>query len=220
MNKRCAGLAVVLVLLVAFGIGRAQTEFNGVLNPGGNGVVIDSVKVGPMDTTFRTAGWQGQGAVYDSFDFPDLASWPTDIWVWGVVGAFPTEIHIPTPVNQQWYAFGAGSRPAFVLFYTSGGVEESGPAELPQRLNVSPSVVTGQMTVRLQTARPGRSVVEIHDAVGNVVRTLSCTAGANGLATATWNREDGLGHLVPEGVYFCRYAASGEVSVRKILVTN
>lgn len=220
MNKRCAGLAVVLVLLVAFGIGRAQTAFHGVLNPNNNGAIVDSVKVLPMDTTFRTAGWQGQGAVYDTFNFPELASWPTDIWVWGTVGVFPIERYIPTPVNQQWYGFGAGSNPAFVLFYTEGGVEESRPAELPQRLNVSPSVVTGQMTVRLQPAGPGRSVVEVHDAVGNVVRSLNCTAGANGLATATWNREDGLGHLVPEGVYFCRYAASGEVSVRKILVTN
>ena len=220
MKKRCAGLAVVLVLLVAFGIGRAQTEFHGVLNPGGNGVVVDSVTLVPPDTTFRTSGWSGQGATYDTFNFPDLASWPTDIWIYGVINALPTTTHIATPENQKWYPFGGGSRPAFVLFYTSGAVEESRPAELPQRLNVSPSVVTGQMTVRLQPVGPGRSVVEIHDAVGNVVRSLGCTAGANGIATATWNREDGLGHLVPEGVYFCRYAASGVVAVRKVLVTN
>jgi len=213
-------LAVVLVLLAAFGIGRAQTPFHGVLNPNNNGTIIDSVKVGPMDLTFRTAGWQGQGAEYDTFNFPELESWPTDIWVWGAVGVFPVERHIPTPVNLQWYGFGAGSNPAFVLFYTEGGVEESRPAELTQRLNVSPSVVTGRMTVRLQLAGPGRAVVEIHDAVGNVVRSLDCTSGADGIATASWNREDGFGRLVPEGIYFCRYAASGGVAVRKVLVTN
>jgi len=221
MNKRCAGLAVVLVLLVAFGIGRAQTPFHGVLNPGGNGVVIDSVTVAPPDTTFRTAGWSATGTDLDTFDFPDLASWPTDIWVFGVVGALPTQQHYATPEQQKWNPFGSGSHPAFVLFYsTPGAVEESRPAEPPQRLNVSPSVVTGHMTVRLQPVRSGRSVVEIHDAVGNVVRSLDCTAGADGLATATWNREDGLGHVVPEGIYFCRYAASGVVAVRKVLVTN
>jgi hypothetical protein len=76
------------------------------------------------------------------------------------------------------------------------------------------------MWVRLQPAGPGRNVVEIHDAVGNVVRSLDCTVGANGLATATWDREDWLGHVVPEGVYFCRYAAAGVVAVRKVLVTH
>jgi hypothetical protein len=63
-------------------------------------------------------------------------------------------------------------------------------------------------------------VVVVHDAAGNVIRSLSCTAEANGAATATWNREDEFGRLVPEGVYFCRYAASGVVAVRKVLVTH
>jgi flagellar hook assembly protein FlgD len=63
-------------------------------------------------------------------------------------------------------------------------------------------------------------VVEIHDAVGNVVRSLDCTAGADGVATATWNHEDDHGRLVPEGVYFCRYAAAGGAAVRKVLVTH
>jgi hypothetical protein len=222
MKKRCAGLAVVLVLLVAFGIGRAQTTFHGVLNPNNRGTVIDSVTVAPPDTTFRTAGWSATGTTYDTFDFPDLAQWPTDIWVFGVVNAAPQTLHIPTPEGERWYALGLGTVTPFVMFYGSGGgaIEESRPAEPLQRLNVSPSVVTGQMTVRLQPAAPGRSVVEIHDAVGNVVRSLTCTAGPNGLAVTTWNREDGLGHLVPEGVYFCRYAASGVVAVRKVLVTN
>jgi len=222
MNKRCAGMAVVLALFVAFGIGRAQTDFHGVLNANNRGTVIDSVTVAPPDTTFRTAGWQGQGMEIDTFDFPDLASWPTDIWVFGVVDAAPQMLHIPTPVGGKWYALGFGTVTPFVMFYGSGGgaVEESRPAEPPQRLNVSPSVVTGQMTVRLQPVRAGRSVVEIHDAVGNVVRSLNCTAGADGLATTTWNREDGFGRLVPEGIYFCRYAASGVVAVRKVLVTN
>jgi hypothetical protein len=220
MNKRCAGLAVVLVLLVAFGIGRAQTPFHGVLNPGGNGVVIDSVTVSPPDTTFRTAGWSATGTEIDTFDFPDIAQWPTDVWVFGVIGAFPTQQHY-SPVEQTWYPFGAGSHPAFVLFYsTEPAVEESRPAEPRHHLNVSPSVVTRQMTVRLQPAAPGKSVVEIHDAVGNVVRSLNCTTGPNGIATTTWNREDGFGRVVPEGIYFCRYAASGVVAVRKVLVTN
>jgi flagellar hook assembly protein FlgD len=78
----------------------------------------------------------------------------------------------------------------------------------------------GQMTIRLQTVGTSRPVVQIHDAVGNVVRSLGCTAGAEGAATATWNREDDRGRLVPEGVYFCRYANADVVAVRKVLVAH
>jgi hypothetical protein len=53
-----------------------------------------------------------------------------------------------------------------------------------------------------------------------LVRSLGCTAGADGAATATWNREDEFGRLVPEGVYFCRYAASDVIAVRKIIVAH
>ncbi len=90
----------------------------------------------------------------------------------------------------------------------------------PQDLVVRPSVVTGQMTIRLQPIGTGRQVVEIHDAVGNVVRSLYCTAGAGGIAAATWNREDDRGRLVPEGIYFCRYAGAGVTGVRKVLVAR
>ena len=87
-------------------------------------------------------------------------------------------------------------------------------------LAVSPSVVTTQMMVRLQPVGSGRPVVEIHDVVGNVIRSLDCTAGTDGIATASWNREDDRGRLVPEGIYFCRYSAAGAVAVRKILVAH
>jgi flagellar hook assembly protein FlgD len=76
------------------------------------------------------------------------------------------------------------------------------------------------MAIRLQPVGNGRQVVEIHDAVGNVIRSLDCCAGTNGVATATWNREDDRGRLVPEGIYFCRYAGAGVVAVRKVLVAH
>jgi hypothetical protein len=56
--------------------------------------------------------------------------------------------------------------------------------------------------------------------MGNVVRSLDCTAGADGAATATWNREDEFGRLVPVGVYFCRYAGTDVIAVRKVLVAH
>jgi hypothetical protein len=130
-------------------------------------------------------------------------------------------MRIADPVGHMWYGdFGMS---VYVMFYGAEepGVEEPGLAAAPQpRLAVSPSVVTGQMTVRLQPVGTGRPAVEIYDAVGNVVRSLSCTAGADGVATATWNREDEFGRLVPEGVYFCRYAAANVIAVRKVLVAH
>jgi hypothetical protein len=219
MKKRCAGTTVVL-LFVAFGIGNA-VDFNGVLNPNNKSVIIDSVVVVPPDTTFQTTGWQGQGTTYDTFGFPDLASWPTDLWIHGVVLDFPTTTHIVDPQVGWWYAFGFGTITPFVMFYNGAAVEGLRPAIEPRpRLAVSPSVVTRQMMVRLRPIGAGRPVVQIHDAVGNVVRSVDCTVGADGIATATWNRKDEFGRLVPEGVYFCRYAAADVIAVRKVLVTH
>jgi len=221
MKKHCAGLAAVLISLVAFGIGQAQQDFHGVLNPNHYSTVIDSVTVIPQDTTFLTAGWMSEGLEYDTFDFPNLPQWPTDLWVYGTRNGQPTETHIVDLVHGQWYPFGPGTVVPWVMFHTIPAVEETGQtAEPRQRLTVSPSVVTGRMTVRLQPVEAGGPVVQIHDAVGNVVRSLDCAFGADGAATATWNREDDQGRLVPEGVYFCRYAGAGVIAVRKVLVAH
>lgn len=224
MKNRCAGLAVVVLSLVAFGIGNAQIAFYGVVDPNTHTVIVDSaiVFISPTVTTYPTPGWQATGATYDTFPFPTLTRWPDSVELIGSIDVMPNVSMFPSPVPNVFYRFNFGSPVAPRALFYSGDVniEEPGSAGPLRRLDVSPSVVTGQMTVRLQPAGPGRPVVEIHDAVGNVVRALGCTAGANGIATATWNREDGLGRLVPEGVYFCRYAASGVVAVRKVLVTN
>jgi flagellar hook assembly protein FlgD len=76
------------------------------------------------------------------------------------------------------------------------------------------------MTVRLQPVGTGRPAVEIHDAAGNLVRSLDCAMEADGAATAAWNRDDDRGRRVPEGVYFCRYAAADVIAVRKVLVAH
>ncbi len=225
MKNRCAGLAVVVLSLVVFGIGNAQIAFNGVVDPNTYNVIVDSatVFISPTVTTYPTPGWQATGTTHDTFPFPTLTSWPDSVKLIGSVNVMPNVSMFPSPVPNVFYRFNFGSpvAPRALFFEGPVNVAEPRTAIGPlQRLNVSPSVVTGQMTVRLQPAGPGRPVVEIHDAVGNVVRSLGCTAGANGIATATWNREDGLGRLVPEGVYFCRYAASGVVAVRKVLVTH
>jgi len=224
MKKRCAGLAVLVLSLAAFGVGNAEIGFNGVLDPNTFNVQVQTaiVYVSPNVDTFTTTGWGG--TQIDTFHFiPDIAAWPDSVELTSSIGAFPNVSMFRSPIRNTWYDFTFGGlvKPRVLFFETGVNVEEPRSAiGLLQRLNVSPSVVTGQMTVRLQPVGTGRPVVEIHDAVGNVIRSLDCTAEANGVAMATWNREDEFGRLVPEGVYFCRYAASGVVAVRKVLVTH
>jgi len=220
MKNHCALLAVVLVSLFAFGVANADIEFGAVLDPGVYVIRVDSVSITPPDTTYLTTGW-GADTPYDTFVFAGVPAWPETLRLHGnLIGPF--HLTYLYPDTGRWYHIGSSGRGPFVKFYGDyGGVEESEPAVAPlPRLTVSPSVVTRQMTARLQPAGTGRPVVEIHDAAGNVVRSLGCTAGADGIATATWNREDYRGRLVPEGVYFCRYAASGTAAVRKVLVAH
>ena len=219
MNRRCAGLVAVLVSLVAFGKANADISFHGVIDPLLYVMQMDSVKFTPPDTAFLTPDW-GSHPPMDTFDFTGVTSWPETLRLYGTISGFPSYRWIADPLPDIWYPLGMGTGP-YVTFYGDYGLEESKPSvERPPRLTVCPNVVTGQMTVKLQPVAASRPVVEIYDAVGNVVRSLGCTAGTDGAATATWNREDEFGRLVPEGIYFCRYAASDVIAVRKVLVAH
>jgi hypothetical protein len=226
MNKRCAGLAALLLLLGAIGLGNPYMNFGGVIDPRLLVTRIDSVKLVSPDMFFLTPDW-GTHLPYDTFVFTvDFPPWPESIKLYGTAGPFPANTTIPHPKLDTWYRIGFGTQPPLVKFcacpgYPDPSVEESKTSvERHQYLDVSPSVVTGQMAVRLQPVGAGRPVVEIHDAVGNVVRSLDCTAGTSGVATATWNREDEFGRLVPEGAYFCRYAGADVIAVKKVLVAH
>jgi hypothetical protein len=220
MKKRCAGVVVFLFSLVVSGV--AYADFDGVIDPMTTVTRIDSVKLTfeyYPDMTFLTSGWGS--AYYDSFHFGGVPRWPETIALYGTVNAIPVYRPILHPEGDTWYPIGFGAVTSYVVFFAHLGVEESKSAvERQPRLSVSPSVVTGQMTVRLVSAIMGRPMVEIYDAVGNVVRSLDCTAGTDVVATATWNREDEFGRRVPEGVYFCRYAAADVIAVRKVIVAR
>jgi len=221
MNRRSAGL-VALLLLCAICIGNPVMFNGGVIDPGISVTWIDSAKLTSPDMTFLTPGW-GSHPPMDTIVFAGVSGWPASIMLYGTVNGFPANTRIEHPTDNIWYQVGMGVIHALVQFgeYYPGGVAESKPVVKRQsRLIVSPSVVTGHMTVRLQPVGTGRPLVEIHDAAGNVVRSLGCTAGTDGAATATWNREDDFGRLVPEGVYFCRYAAADVIAVRKVLVAH
>jgi hypothetical protein len=226
MKNRCVGLAAILLSLSAIGIGNPYENFGAVIEPRSTVTRVDSVKLLSPDATFLTPGW-GSYTPYDTFVFTvGFPPWPETIKLYGTVNSFPANTTINSPKLDTRYYFGASVQaPPFwfasVPGYPDPGVEESKPmVEHQPRLSVSPSLVVGQTTVRLRPVGTGRQVVEIHDAVGNVIRSLDCTAGTSGAATAKWNREDEFGRLVPEGVYFCRYAAADVIAVRKVLVAR
>jgi hypothetical protein len=220
MKKRCAGLVVVLISLAAFGAAHAEFSFHAVLDPLTTTTRVDSVKLTSPDMTFPTPGW-GSRTPLDSHDFTGVTAWPLSIRLFGTINSAPFARSIYPPKLDTWYYLSFSVPTSMVMFWRDPGVEESKlPVAPPPRLDVSPSMVTGQMAVRLQPVGTGRPVVEMYDATGSAVRSLGCTAGTDGITTATWNREDELGRLVPEGVYFCRYAAAGIVAVRKVLVAR
>jgi hypothetical protein len=224
MKTRCTGLAVLVLTLAIFGVGNAQIAFYGVVDPNTQNVQVATAVVYVSLTvvdTFSTSGWGG--TTQDTFKFPDIANWPDSVKLISSIGPMPNTTTFRAPIENTWYDFDFGGmvKPRALFYSGVANVEEpkSATGSL-QRLSVSPSVVTGEMTVRLQPVGTNRPVVVIHDAVGNVIRSLDCSAGADGVARTTWDREDGFGRLVPEGIYFCRYAASGVVAVRKVLVTH
>jgi hypothetical protein len=224
MRKSCAVLVAVVLSLAMFGIGRASIGFRGVVDPNTKDVTIQTARVFIATTieTIPTTGWTASGTTYDTFPFPDLAQWPDSVELTGTISAMPNVSMFPSPVRNTFYRFTYGgiTAPRAEFYEEGAGVEGPRATTGKQRLIVSPTVVTGQMTVRLLPAGTTTPVVQIHDAVGNVVRSLECAVGSDGFASATWNREDGKGLAVPEGVYFCRYAAAGIVAVRKVLVTH
>jgi len=220
MKNRRSLLVIVLFSFLTFGVANALLTFKGVLNPSILVVQMDSVTFPLVHGTWVTWQWHAEPGELDTFNFDGLPSpWPGIIGLYGTANAFPFHESIISPIAGIWYPLVPGPPTPTVMFYGDYGVQETKPAiERIPRLNVNPSVVTGQMTVKLQPVGRSGPIVQIHDAVGKVVRSLCCTAGADGFATATWNREDEFGQLAPAGVYFCRYDASDVVAVRKVLV--
>ncbi len=226
-KKCCCGLALVVLSFVAFSVGNAETSFYGVINPHAHSVWIDTaiVAVPPAGDTFATIGWGSDDSmIVDTFHFPDIANWPAMVTLLGTVDGIRMPYMFAAPLGDSWYDFMPVPPPLPMpeaMFYGTTGVEEPRSTTQPRPgLDVNPSVVTAQMTVRLACPGPDRPVVEVFDAAGNLVRSLNCTPGTNGFATATWHCEDGLGRQVPGGIYFCRSAAPGAVAVRKVLVAR
>ena len=155
MKIRSAGQVVVLLSLVAFGIGNALTPFSGVINPNTLTTVVDTAILNVLTTTdtFPTTGWHASGTTLDTFHFPDLSAWPSKVTLIGTIKGTPNTSVFSAPLPDTWYRFQYGAPVApLVEFISPGtGLEESGsPRELLPCLNVNPTVVTSRMAISVR----------------------------------------------------------------------
>jgi len=91
------------------------------------------------------------------------------------------------------------------------GVEElyPTPAPVPARIDVNPNPFGSLTTIRLLNPTGIEKSVEIYDATGSVVRTISLSRGRASLD----------GRLLADGIYFARVAGT-EAPVAKVIVTH
>jgi hypothetical protein len=83
------------------------------------------------------------------------------------------------------------------------------PAPVPARIDVNPNPFGGMTTIRLLNPTGLETALEIYDATGSVVRTLSLSRGQ-----ATLD-----GRLLADGIYFARVIGT-ESPVAKVIVTH
>ncbi len=75
------------------------------------------------------------------------------------------------------------------------------PTPTPARIDVKPNPFGSATNIRLLNPRSGETAIEIYDATGSLVRTLSLERG-----TAAFNGRDARGRILADGVYFARLA--------------
>jgi hypothetical protein len=110
--------------------------------------------------------------------------------------------------SEACISSGTSTRILEVYGSDAAGCDDAGMAPPSLTATVMPNPATGFVRIELPGGR-GRQPVEVLDAAGRVIRTLT----ADGPETV-WDCADGAGQPVPPGVYFWRSAgASGTVTV-------
>ena len=100
---------------------------------------------------------------------------------------------------------------ANATIYGTVGVEELQPTPVPvtARIDVNPNPFGGAATIRLLNPTGRETAIELYDATGSIVRTLTLSRGQ-----ATLD-----GRLLADGIYFARVIGT-ESPVAKVIVTH
>jgi hypothetical protein len=81
-------------------------------------------------------------------------------------------------------------------------------------LTCEPNPFRTRTAISLRLTANSRAELEVFDASGRCVRTLT----ANRTSCAVWDGTDELGHALPSGAYFVRWEASGEHATARIVL--
>jgi len=124
--------------------------------------------------------------------------------------------------SATFYNAGVYVAPQVVPLYTSDahvvvgttGVGPGGAGEGFARLVAGPNPARGAVMLVLAGRAPGGGRVEIHDALGRLVRRLDVPAG---LASVRWDGRDDAGRATPSGVYLVRWSSGGAVASGRVV---
>jgi hypothetical protein len=101
------------------------------------------------------------------------------------------------------------------------GVEESDSVPISYALaGGSPNPFRSRTRIGYALPRSGGVRLDVFDASGSLVRALTAGQEARGFHGVMWDGRDGLGRLVPGGLYFYRLEVGDFTAVRKAVKTD
>lgn len=126
----------------------------------------------------------------------------------------------------SWYKLAAydihGNVSGYAVLGPSGIVGVEGVA-LPTQLAfsmMSASPARGTVSMRLALPQPAETRLDVFDAVGRRVRTLTDAALGAGYHDLTWDTRGDDGHALSSGLYFARLTTSGRVFEQRIVLLH
>ena len=99
---------------------------------------------------------------------------------------------------------------------TTTGVQ-GGDAPIASRVQSAPNPFTASTAMRFQLEHGGKTVVEVFDARGALVKRLPEAWRPPGPQSVKWDGMDGAGHRAPAGVYFWRVRSESEELIGRMV---
>ena len=117
---------------------------------------------------------------------------------------------------------------AFIGFwqadYQVGTGEERplpGPGSLVTRLEaIAPNPFADRAAIRFTLDAGRRTLLQIHDLSGRVVRTLLASGVERGAYSLVWDGRDDAGRRLAPGIYFCRFTAGDVCTTGKLVLAR
>lgn len=103
-----------------------------------------------------------------------------------------------TDLNHGW-AVGAGGA---IVARISAGVEELPATGVRGSVEARPNPMTARGSISYSVPAPGRVAVRVVDAAGRLVKVLASGVVEAGRHELSWDRSDGSGRQVADGVYY------------------